>query len=157
MFEISVEPLDIQAYQRAVSHPSCGAELLFLGAVRDNFAARPVTALEYQAYPALAIPVMQQMVADMQAIVPGARAAIGHRTGRLELGEVSLVVAVSTPHRGECYKASRFLIEALKERLPVWKKEIFADGDAHWKPNDPDALSGPAPERRSSQVGRQAL
>lgn len=143
MFEISAQPLDPQRYRDAVVHPSCGAVLVFEGTVRDNFDGKSVQALDYQAYPELAIPVMEEITAALQASQPLARVAIAHRTGTLSLGEVSMVIAVATPHRGQCYEASRFLIEALKEKLPVWKKEIFVDGDAHWKPNDPDALSGP--------------
>lgn len=143
MFELVDGPLDIQRYRDAVAHPSCGALLVFEGTVRDNFDGRPVGGLEYEAYPELAVPVMAQVAAEIQGRIAGCRVAIAHRTGRLTLGECSMVIAVATPHRGECYEASRFVIEALKQRLPVWKKELFVDGDAQWKPNDPSAPRGP--------------
>ncbi len=143
MFEISPSQLDAQRYRDAVEHQSCGALLVFEGIVRDNFDGRPVRGLEYQAYPELALKVMEQITAELHRTHPKARVAMAHRTGTLSLGEVSMVIAVATPHRAGCYDASRFLIEALKERLPVWKKELFADGDSHWKPNDPETPPGP--------------
>ena len=145
MFELSAQTLDPRRYRDAVEHHSCGALMVFEGTVRNTFEGRAVRALEYQAYPELALPVMEQITAELHRTHPKARVAIAHRTGTLSLGQVSMVIAVATPHRAGCYEASRFLIEALKERLPVWKKEIFADGDAHWKANDPDALPGKGP------------
>jgi molybdopterin synthase catalytic subunit len=92
--------------------------------------------LEYEAYPAMAVPVLEQIAAEIAKVVPEVRVAIVHRTGVVAIGEPSVVIAVSAPHRAQCYEASRMAIEALKARLPVWKKEIYEDGSA-WKANAP--------------------
>ena len=91
-------------------------------------------ALEYEAYPELAIPVMVDIEDEVARRWPGARVAMVHRTGLLAIGEASVVIAVATPHRDDAYAASRYAIDALKARVPVWKKEHYADGAA-WKEN----------------------
>jgi len=127
-------PIDVAAVRAQVDRPEHGAVLVFEGVARDHFDGRAVQALEYQAYAAMAVPVLQEIGAQVTARWPQVQLAIVHRTGRLEIGEASLVIAVGSPHRPEAYEASRHALEALKERLPVWKKEIYADGEA-WKPN----------------------
>ncbi|MEC7946124.1 MAG: molybdenum cofactor biosynthesis protein MoaE [Myxococcota bacterium] len=124
-------PRDVEA---AVVWPGAGAVLTFSGIARDNFEGRPVRALEYEAYPELALPVLQQISNEVKEQWPGARVAMVHRTGRLGISEPSVVISVATPHRAACYAASRYAIDALKARLPVWKKEIYDDGAA-WKAN----------------------
>jgi len=136
MLELTAEVLDLRAIRARVEDPGFGAVLVFEGVVRNHFGGRPVTGLEYEAYPELAQPVVQAICAEIKERWPGARVAVAHRTGALDIGETSMVIAVGTPHRGACYEASRYAIEALKERLPVWKKEVYADGEA-WKPNSP--------------------
>lgn len=127
-------PIDVAALRAQVEGPQHGALLIFEGVARNNFDGRPVVALEYQAYPAMAVPVLEGIGAQVAALWPQVDLAIVHRTGRLAIGEPSMVIAVGAPHRPAAYEASRFALEALKERLPVWKKEIYADGEA-WKPN----------------------
>lgn len=134
MLVLTDQPLDVAALRSQVDDPGFGAVLVFEGVVRNHFDKRPVRGLEYEAYPELASPVAQAIVDEAQERWPGARVAIAHRTGALAIGETSLVIAVGTPHRGPCYEASRYVIEAIKERLPVWKKELYTDGAA-WKPN----------------------
>lgn len=124
-------PGDVEA---AVVWPGAGAVLTFSGIARDNFEGRPVRALEYEAYRELALPVLQRISDEVQERWPGARVAMVHRTGRLGISEPSVVISVATPHRASCYAASRYAIDALKARLPVWKKEIYSDGAA-WKAN----------------------
>lgn len=132
---VSADPLDVAALEAQVAATGCGAVLTFVGAVRDNFDGRPVAGLDYEVYAEMAVPVMEQICAEVAARWPGARVAIAHRTGRLELGDASVVIAVATPHRGAAYDASRYAIEALKARVPIWKRESYADGAA-WKANE---------------------
>lgn len=134
MFGLTDQPIDVAAVRAAVAHTRMGAILVFDGVVRDNFEGRAVLGLEYEAYPALAVPVMEAIDAELRERWPEARLAMVHRVGRLALGESSVVIAVSAPHRDEAYAASRFAIEALKARVPVWKKELYADGSA-WRAN----------------------
>ena len=131
--------IDVAAVRAAVSDPGFGAILVFEGVGRDHFDGRSVQALEYEAYEAMAVPAMQQ-IADEAAGRWGAKVAIVHRTGRVDIGEASVVIAVGTPHRAACYEASRFVIDTLKVRVPIWKKEIYADGHA-WKANTPTDAS----------------
>ena len=134
MFVLSDQPLDVAALRARIADPGHGAVLVFEGVARDNFQGKAVEGLEYEAYPQLCEPVMQKIEKELLERWPRARMIVAHRTGRLAIGEVSLVIAVGTPHRAACYEASRFAIEAIKERLPVWKKELYADGAA-WKAN----------------------
>ena len=122
-------------------HPSCGAVVMFSGIVRDHAEGRDdVKALTYEAYEA-------QVVPKMQAIVDEARSrwsdivkvAVHHRTGRLELGESSVLVVVSSPHRPEAFEAARFLIDALKSSIPIWKREHWSEGD-DWGTNAHDLV-----------------
>lgn len=116
--------------------PEHGAQLLFVGVTRAHFDGRAVVQLEYEAYAALAEAELAAIVAECEATWPGARVAITHRLGVVPLGEASVVIAVSTPHRDAAYAASRYAIEALKARVPIWKKEVYTDGSA-WKANAP--------------------
>jgi len=134
MLAITDTAIDVRAVEAAVTWPGAGAVLTFLGIARDHFEGRPVVALEYEAYPELAVPVLEEIAAELHRRWPGARVAMVHRTGRLEISEPSVVITVATPHRAACYEASRFAIDTLKARLPVWKKEVYADGAA-WKSN----------------------
>lgn len=134
MYTLSDEPIDRAAVEAAVRHGSCGALLCFAGVARDNFEGRPVLRLGYEAYPEMALPVMQQIGDEIEARWPGARVAMVHRTGEVPIGEASVVIAVATPHRAACYAASRYAIDQLKQRVPVWKKEVYADGES-WKAN----------------------
>ena len=132
---VSAAPLDVAALEAQVAATGCGAVLTFVGTVRDNFDGRPVAGLDYEVYAEMAVPVMEQICAEVALQWPGARVVIAHRTGHLDLGEPSVVIAVAAPHRGAVYEASRYAIEALKARVPIWKKELYSDGSA-WKAND---------------------
>ncbi len=134
MFRVVDGPIDRAAVRAAVEHPGFGAILIFEGVARDNFQGRPVQALEYEAYPAMAEAVMAAIGREVAERWPGTRLAMVHRTGRLAIGEASVIIAAGTPHRGACYEASRYAIDALKARVPIWKKEVYLDG-ARWKPN----------------------
>ena len=134
MFLLQKEVLDPSPLRRAVSAPGHGALLLFEGVTRDHFEGRRVTHLEYEAYAAMALLEMERIAADALLKWPNVKIAIAHRTGPVGLGETSLIVAVGAPHRPEGYEANRFVLEAIKKRLPVWKKEVYEDGQ-EWKAN----------------------
>jgi len=109
-----------------------GAALLFLGVVRDHADGRPVGGMRYDAYVGMAEGVLAEIAAEASERLGTDRLAVVHRTGELEIGEVSVAIAVSSPHRAESYEASRYVIEEIKKRLPVWKKEHYTDGTAEW-------------------------
>lgn len=134
-------PIDVAAARRAVDAPGNGCVIVFEGVGRDTFEGRRVARLEYEAYAEMAEPVLSRIAGEIADRWPGVRVAMVHRTGTVAIGEPSVVIAVGAPHRAEGYEASRYAIEALKARLPVWKKEIYEDEGSAWKAN------APAPER----------
>lgn len=139
LFSIGVGALDPRAIEGLIAWPGAGAVLTFIGTTRDSFEGRRVLDLEYEAWPEMAVPEMEAIAGEIGQRWPGSRVAMAHRIGRVPIGEASVVISVATPHRGECYEASRYAIEQLKSRVPVWKKERFEDG-AEWRAN---ALSTP--------------
>ena len=143
LFEITVDALDPRRLEAAVAHPGAGGICTFSGVVRDNARGEAVTHLEYEAYSAMAERQMRAIADEISERWPGARVAMAHRTGRLEIGEVSVVVAASCPHRAEAFEACRWGIDRLKESVPIWKKE-FAKSGAVWI-EGPDARPGPPP------------
>ena len=116
-----------------------GALCLFVGVVRNENGGRPVRYLEYEAYEEMALPVMEEIEAEVRARWPVTGVRLVHRLGRIEIGEASVAVAVSSPHRGEAFAACRYAIDTLKAKVPIWKKEFYAGGEA-W-------LEGPGAER----------
>ncbi len=117
--------------------PADGAVCVFLGVVRNENAGRRVVGLEYEAYEEMALPLLEELVAETRRRYPVTEVRLVHRLGRLEIGETSVVVAVSAPHREQAFAACRLAIDTLKRRVPIWKKEFYADGSA-W-------LEGPGP------------
>lgn len=115
---------------KAVESPAAGAINVFLGVVRDNNLGRSVGHLEYDAYPEMAERVMRQLGEEATERFGLEKCAILHRTGRLEIGETSLVVALSSGHRAESFEAGHWLVNEIKKRVPVWKKEVWEDGEA---------------------------
>jgi molybdopterin synthase catalytic subunit len=109
-----------------------GAVLLFLGVVRNHNRGRAVEGLTYEAYREMAENVLESLVSEAEDRYGTDRIVLLHRIGELSVGEVSTAIAVATPHREEAYAASRYLIEELKERLPVWKEERYRDGGSEW-------------------------
>ena len=128
---LSDQPLDPGAATARVSGPGMGGIVVFVGAVRDAARGRAIRHLEYEAYPGMAEREMERIADDAAGRWPGARVAIAHRTGHLEIGEIAVVVAAAAPHRAEAFAACRFAIDALKERVPIWKKEFATDGE-YW-------------------------
>ena len=116
----------------SLARDSDGAMVTFLGIVRDNTEGDAVEALEYEAYDAMATTQMRQIADEAISRFQIGRVMMIHRVGHLDVGEVSVLVAVSAPHRGAAFDACEHCIDQLKERVPIWKKEIFASGDARW-------------------------
>jgi molybdopterin synthase catalytic subunit len=127
---VSADPIDPTALIARVSAPAAGAVVLFLGTVRDHSAERRgVVALEYEAYTGVVEDSISSVVGETRGRWPLLAVAVAHRTGRLEVGETSVCVAVSAAHRSEAFEAARYLIDELKRRAPIWKKEIWKDGE----------------------------
>ncbi|MBW3570848.1 MAG: molybdenum cofactor biosynthesis protein MoaE [Gemmatimonadetes bacterium] len=114
--------------------PADGAALLFWGVVREQNDGRAVSQLEYSAYGPMAQREMLRIADEARARFGTGAIHVVHRVGRLEIGEASVAIAVASPHRGEAYEASRYVIEQLKQRVPVWKREGYLDGHAEWVP-----------------------
>ena len=155
LFEISAEPLDPSAVQRRVTHASCGAVVLFTGVTRETNRGKHVTRLDYEAFAAMAGAEMERIFDETRerfgpasaesgegeigdgaeaAREPGAlalRMLCQHRTGTVGVGEPSVVIAVASPHRDAAFRAARHLIDELKARVPLWKKEVYEAGH-HW-------------------------
>ena len=129
MFRITPEPLDPLALMNAVSADAAGAISLFAGVVRNANLGRTVQYLEYDAYPPMAERKMAEIADEVRARWPVTGIAMAHRTGRLEIGEASVIIAVSSPHRGDAIEACHYAIDRLKATVPVWKKEVFEGGE----------------------------
>jgi molybdopterin synthase catalytic subunit len=130
------EPIDPAAVLEGFPTPEDGACLLFLGVVRDHNEGRPVTGLDYEAYQGMAEKTLASIAAEASHRFGTTRISVLHRIGTLGVGEVSTAIAVATPHRGAAYDASRYIIEELKQRLPVWKREHYVDGETRWVGED---------------------
>ena len=130
LVELTTAPLSEPALVAAVEDGGAGAIVLFSGVVRDQTGGRRVKFLEYEAHAPMAVAKMREIAATARQRFPGVRKlAIVHRIGRLEIGESSVLIAISTAHRGEAFDACRFAIDTLKETVPIWKKEYFEDGE----------------------------
>ena len=129
MIILTDKPLDPQAITETVQHPANGAVVTFLGTTRDHSDGRAVRYLEYEAYAPMAERELGTIVADVQQRWGIQYLAIAHRFGRLEIGEVSLVVAVGSEHRAEGFAACLYVVDRIKETVPIWKKEVFEDGE----------------------------
>jgi len=132
MVRLTREPIDFAALTEEVRSPQAGAVVLFLGTVREMTDGRRTIALDYEAYPEMAIAKMEQLFVEAERRWTITQGAIVHRLGHLELGDVSVAVAVSCPHRDQAFEAGRFLIDRLKEVVPIWKQENWADGTTEW-------------------------
>jgi molybdopterin synthase catalytic subunit len=140
---LSAAPLDADALVRTVKTHAHGAVVTFLGTTRETSPddPRPVAALEYEAYDAMAVPEMEAIAREARERFGPVEIAMVHRTGRVALGEPSVAVVVAAPHRGAAFEACRYAIDALKSRVPVWKREIYRDGGAAWIANTSGIVS----------------
>ena len=125
-------PIDITALVSEVARPSNGATVLFIGTVRDVNDGRAVTGMEYSAYRGMAERELTDIVRETAEQFDTLDVVVEHRLGALELGEASVAIAVAHPHRGAAYAASRYVIEQLKRRVPIWKLEYYVDGTREW-------------------------
>jgi molybdopterin synthase catalytic subunit len=132
MIEITEKPIDHASVTDRVRSDRAGAVCSFLGTVRELTGDRQTASLDYEAYPEMALKQMAELESQARTRWPIVDLAMVHRVGHLELGEVAVVVAVSTPHRAEAFEACRWLIDTLKEVVPIWKKETWADGAEEW-------------------------
>ena len=142
-FELVHQPIDVDALLRHVRAGQDGAIVIFDGFVRNESHGRPTLHLEYEAYESMALTKIREIGAQVHERFSIHRVAIAHRLGRLEIGETSVFIAVSAPHRAAAFDACRFAIDTLKKTVPIWKKEFFADG-AVWA----DGEIPPAPPIR---------
>lgn len=145
LLDLVREPIRVDAVLDAVRHPGAGAVVLFLGTVRDHSRGRAVERLEYEAYDALARSEMAAIAAQA-AERWGVRMAIVHRLGEVPIGEISVAIAVAAPHRRDAFEAGRFAIDTLKQRVPIWKKEVWTGGAEWVGQEEPAALPPEAPD-----------
>ena len=141
MIRLQREPIDV-ASLHTVS-PRDGALCVFLGVVRNENGGRPVLRLEYEAYEEMALPLMAEIEAEVRRRWPVTEVVLVHRLGPMQIGEASVAVAVGSPHRGEAFAACRHAIDTLKARVPIWKKEFYADGSV-WLQNAESAAQTPS-------------
>jgi molybdopterin synthase catalytic subunit len=129
MVRLTRDPIDFAALTESVRDPHCGGVVLFLGTVRDLTGDERTAFLDYEAYPGMAEKKLAEVESEVRAKWPAVGGiALVHRLGRLDVGDVSVAAAVSCPHRAEAFAAARFAIDAIKERVPIWKK----DSDTQW-------------------------
>lgn len=132
MIRLTSDAIDYHALTDAVLRPDCGGVVLFLGTVRELTGDVRTVFLDYEAYPPMAEAKMAAIEADIRAKWPVGDVAIVHRLGRLGVGEISVAVAVSCPHRAQAFEACRHAIDRVKELVPIWKKENAPDGSTDW-------------------------
>ncbi|NBE82295.1 molybdenum cofactor biosynthesis protein MoaE [Micromonospora rubida] len=128
---VTEEPLDLAAHEAAVADRRAGAVVSFQGVVRDHDHGHVVTSLEYEGHPS-AVAVLREVAAEVAADPDVYAVAVSHRVGPLDIGDVALVVAVSTAHRAAAFAACARLVDEVKARLPIWKRQVFADGTEEW-------------------------
>lgn len=147
-FSIRSGPLEVSPLQEFVLRPEMGAVTLFIGTVREWTKGKRTLYLEYQAYVPMALKKMLEIGEEICRLWPGSRVAIEHRIGSLQIGEAAVIIAVSSPHRDAAFLGSRHAIERIKEMVPIWKKEIWEDGE-QWIGNQKETVSyqegGPNP------------
>jgi molybdopterin synthase catalytic subunit len=122
-------PLQVEKCLKRVQHPAAGGIDIFVGTVRDQTRGKKVVRLEFESYEPMAISEMKKIAERATEKWPIQNIAIHHRVGTLEIGEIAVIIAVSTPHRKASFEACQFAIDTLKETVPIWKKEIFEDGE----------------------------
>lgn len=132
MIRITDQPIDYAAVTDGVRCHNAGAVVLFMGTVREMTGEKQTTSLEYESYPEMAEARMREVVETAQQKWPLQQVAAVHRVGHLELGDIAVAVAVSAAHRVEAFEAGRYIIDTIKDVVPIWKKELWADGSAEW-------------------------
>ena len=131
LFEITAQPVSVEQVSRRVISPAVGSVVTFTGVVRGNNLGRQVRSLEYEAYAEMAEPILAQIGQEIRDRWPVEQVSIVHRVGRLQIGEVSVVIAIASAHRQGAFEAGRYAIDRIKQIAPVWKKE-YLDGGEVW-------------------------
>ena len=131
LVDIRDEPLDVAEVMDAMGDPASGGVTVFVGRVRDHDGGQDVTGLEYSAHPS-AIGKLRDVCAQVASTYDVTALAAVHRTGTLEIGDIAVICATATGHRGESFEATRALIDTLKDQVPIWKHQSFADGTEEW-------------------------
>lgn len=129
MFRVTKDPIDLNELVRYVTDPEAGAIATFIGTTRNNNEGRKVIALDYEAYPEMAEKELARIGYDALKQWPICRMAVVHRLGPVQIGDASVIIAVSSAHRDAAFAASRFAIEEIKKTVPIWKKEVFEGGE----------------------------
>ena len=132
MIQLVHEPIDTQAILAAAAHPHAGAVVLFLGVTRQLTAGRETESLDYECYPEMAIGKLKELEEQARAKWPLLHCIVVHRLGHLEISEASIAIAVSSPHRRAAFEAGQWLIDTIKEVVPIWKQENWQDGSREW-------------------------
>lgn len=133
---ITFDVLDVGEAMKLVSSPSCGGTSVFVGTTRDTFDGREVVRLEYESYDEMAYKEMRKLCTQTRRLFPSVeRVVLFHRIGEVAVGEISVIIATASPHRTDAIRATEWAIDELKRRVPIWKKEAYADGSAAWKEN----------------------
>jgi len=132
MVQLTAKPIDIGQVYTAVARPDCGAIIVFAGTVREVTDGRRTSTLEYEAYAGMAERQMADIEAEVRVRWPVGEISLIHRVGHLTIGEISVLVAVSSPHRDQAFAACRYAIDQLKAKVAIWKKENWTDGESRW-------------------------
>lgn len=132
MISITTDPIDVAQVLQSVQSPLAGATVLFLGTTREITGERRTESLDYECYGDMAEKKMAELEAEARRRWPLVGCAIVHRVARVAVGEASVAIAVSSPHREDAFAAGKWLIDTLKQFVPIWKKENYADGSSHW-------------------------
>ena len=143
MYEIAKDPIDIQSVIDKVVQREAGAINTFIGTVRELTKGKKTLYLIYEAYEPMAVKKLEQIGNEIKERWEGAEVAITHRVGKLDITDVAVVIAVSTPHRADSYEANRYAIERIKEIVPIWKKEHWEDGQ-EWIGNQLETVAYPS-------------
>jgi molybdopterin synthase catalytic subunit len=129
-FKVTGQPLDPRALEKALENPENGGVVTFLGVVRRHSLGKEVSYLEYEAYEPMCAKIMARIAQELAERWDVQDVGIWHRTGRVEIGEASLLVVTAYPHRKEAFEAAMYCVDRIKEILPVWKKEVWTDGES---------------------------
>ncbi|WP_391503408.1 molybdenum cofactor biosynthesis protein MoaE [Fictibacillus phosphorivorans] len=143
MFKITSEPINNQDVIDSVAHHNAGAISVFIGTVREMTGQKQTKFLHYEAYVPMAEKQLERIGTEIQEKWPSAITAITHRIGTLQISDIAVTIAVSTPHRHDAFEASRYAIERIKEIVPIWKKEHYTDGE-EWIGNQKGTTTYPA-------------
>ena len=139
-FELTTDPIDITSVARRVVPPGCGATVTLDGYVRQFTKGRETLHLVYEAYEPMALKEMEKLIEQAKRDFEISNVGIVHRLGRLEIGETSVVISVAAPHRKAAFAACEWIIRELKQTVPIWKKEVFADGEV-WIEGDAEPIA----------------